>query len=99
MNVTAEDGSFISYTAKLITAEDNNDSEGDADETNTPADNDNDDTQAPADDENAPADDNKNAQSGGFATSNPKTGSMAGSVMLIASLAGVMALAVSKKKK
>ena len=95
MNVTAEDGSFIPYTAKLITAEDNNDSEGNADDTNTPADNDDNDD----DDANAPADDNKNTQSGGSTTSNPKTGSMAGGVMLAASLAGVMALAISKKKK
>ena len=80
-------------------ADDNSGSEENTDDANTPADDDNDDTQAPADDENAPADDNKNAQSGGSATSNPKTGTMAGGVMLTLSLAGIMALAVSKKKK
>ncbi len=81
MNVTAEDGSFIPYTAKLITAEDNKGGEdNNADNTNAPA-------------------DSSTAVEGGSATSNPKTGTMAGGVMLTLSLAGVMALAVSKKKK
>ena len=99
MNITDENDNFIPYTAKLVADDDNSGSEENTDDANTPADDDNDDTQAPADDENAPADDNKNAQSGGSATSNPKTGTMAGGVMLTLSLAGVMALAVSKKKK
>ena len=81
MNVTAEDGSFIPYTAKLITAEDNKGGEDNN-----------------ADNTNAPADNGEKAE-GSSSTSNPKTGSMAGGVMLTLSLAGVMALAVSKKKK
>ena len=86
MNVTAEDGSFISYTAKLITDEDNSGNGGDDDNTGE--------STEPSGDTTDP----DTAPSAG-ATSNPQTGTVAGGVMLALSFAGVMALAASKKKK
>ena len=74
MNITDDNGNFIPYTAKLVADDDNSGSEENTDDANTPADDNSgsekntDDANTPADDENAPADDNKNAQSGGFAT-------------------------------
>ena len=83
MNVTAEDGSFISYTAKLITkdtgAKDTEPEGGD--------------TQPAADD--TPADDTPSGNAGG----NPETGSNAGGMMLALSLAGIAAFAAAKRKK